>query len=52
LKSMRCTLGQGYLFSRPLDSKAANAFLQNHPTYALSALISDGLIQSQLDLLN
>ena len=52
LKSMKCTLGQGYLFSRPLDARAANAFIQDHPTYALSALIGDGLIQSQLDLLN
>jgi diguanylate cyclase (GGDEF)-like protein len=52
LKSMKCTLGQGYLFSRPLDAQAANAFIQDHPTYALSALIGDGMIQSQLDLLN
>jgi EAL domain-containing protein (putative c-di-GMP-specific phosphodiesterase class I) len=52
LKSMKCTMGQGFLFSRPLDAKAAKAFIQDHPTYSLSALIGDGLIQSQLDLLN
>jgi diguanylate cyclase (GGDEF)-like protein len=52
LKSMKCTLGQGFLFSHALDAKAANAFIQDHPTYALSALIGDGVIQSQLDLLN
>jgi EAL domain-containing protein (putative c-di-GMP-specific phosphodiesterase class I) len=52
LKSMNCYLGQGYLFARPMDAKAANAFIQNHQSYALSALIGDGLIQSQLDLLN
>jgi len=52
LKSMKCTLGQGYLFSRPLDANAANAFIQDHPTYALSALIGNELIQSQFDLLN
>lgn len=52
LKSMKCTLGQGYLFSRPLDANAANAYIQDHPTFVPSALIGDGLIQSQLDLLN
>ena len=52
LKSMKCTLGQGYLFSRPLEASAAHAFIQDHPTYMPSALISDGLIQSRLDLLN
>lgn len=52
LKSMNCTLGQGYLFSRPLDANAAYAFIQDHPTYLHPAAISDGLIQSRLDLLN
>jgi diguanylate cyclase (GGDEF)-like protein len=52
LKSMNCTLGQGYLFSRPLDANAANAFIQDHPIYLPTALIGDGLIQSQFDLLN
>jgi EAL domain-containing protein (putative c-di-GMP-specific phosphodiesterase class I) len=52
LKSIKCTFGQGYLFSRPLDANAANAFIQDHPTYVPPALIGDGLIQSQLDLLN
>jgi len=53
LKSMKCTLGQGYLFSRPLDANAANAYIQDHySTFVPSALIGDGLIQSQLDLLN
>ncbi len=52
LKSMKCTLGQGYLFSRPMDANAAYAFIQDHPTYLPSAVISDGLIQSRLDLLN
>ncbi|MCM3901753.1 MAG: bifunctional diguanylate cyclase/phosphodiesterase [Pyrinomonadaceae bacterium] len=52
LKSMSCTLGQGYLFSRPLDANAANAYIQDHPTFVPSSLIGDGLIQSQLDLLN
>jgi diguanylate cyclase (GGDEF)-like protein len=56
LKSMKCSLGQGYLFSRPMDAQSASTFIQDHRTYAHSALISDGfsdgLIQSQLDLLN
>ncbi|CAN5762204.1 hypothetical protein BH18ACI4_BH18ACI4_20770 [soil metagenome] len=52
LKAIRCTLGQGYLFSRPLDAIAAYAFIQDHPIYLPPALISDGLIQSQFDLLN
>jgi diguanylate cyclase (GGDEF)-like protein len=52
LKSMDCTLGQGYLFSRPLDANAANTFIQNHQRYVPPALIGDGLIQSQLELLN
>lgn len=52
LKAIRCNLGQGYLFSRPLDPKAASAFIQDHPTFVPAALIEEGLIQSQLDLLN
>jgi len=51
LKSMKCTLGQGYLFSRPMDANTATAFIQDYPTYVPSALINDGLIQSQFDLL-
>ena len=52
LKSMKCTLGQGFLFATPLDANAAWNYIQDHPTFVPSALISDGLIQSQLDLLN
>lgn len=52
LKLMKCTLGQGYLFSRPLDAEAAHAFIQAQQSYALPALIGDGVIHSQLDLLN
>lgn len=52
LKSMKCTLGQGYLFSRPLEAHAARAYIQNYPSYVSSALIGDGLLQSRLDLLN
>ena len=52
LKSMKCTLGQGYLFSRPLDASAAQAFIETHSSYIPSALIKDGLIQTQFDLLN
>lgn len=29
LKSLGCELGQGYLFSKPLDRKAAEAMLKN-----------------------
>jgi EAL domain-containing protein (putative c-di-GMP-specific phosphodiesterase class I) len=52
LKSMKCTLGQGYFFSRPLDASAAQAFIETHSSYIPSALINDGLIQTQFDLLN
>lgn len=52
LKAIRCTLGQGYLFSRPLDAKAANVFMQDHQTFVPAGLIGEGLIQSQFDLLN
>lgn len=52
LKSMNCTLGQGYLFSRPLSANAASAFIQDHPSHIPTALIGESFIQSRLDLLN
>lgn len=52
LKSMKCTLGQGYFFSRPLEATATHAFIEAHFRYIPSALINDGLIQTQFDLLN
>jgi hypothetical protein len=52
LKSMKCTLGQGYFFSRPLDASAAQAFIETHSSYIPSALINEGLIQTQFNLLN
>jgi EAL domain-containing protein (putative c-di-GMP-specific phosphodiesterase class I) len=52
LKSMNCALGQGYLFSRPLDANMARAFIQERPTHVPAGIIGDGLIQSQFDLLN
>ncbi len=52
LKSLRCNFGQGYLFSAPLDAEQARAFIQNHQPFIPAAFIEDGLIQTQLDLLN
>jgi diguanylate cyclase (GGDEF)-like protein len=52
LKSLSCTFGQGYLFSRPLVAEAAAAFIQEHQSFVPSALIGEELIQSQLELLN
>ncbi len=52
LKTLRCNYGQGYLFSAPLDAERAGAFIQTHQSFVPAALIEDGLIQSQLDLLN
>lgn len=52
LKSMKCTLGQGYFFSRPLDASAAQAFIETRASYIPSALINESLIQTQFNLLN
>ncbi|MGH9967167.1 MAG: putative bifunctional diguanylate cyclase/phosphodiesterase [Pyrinomonadaceae bacterium] len=52
LKSIKCTFGQGYLFSRPLTAEDARAFIQSHQPFVPSVLLGEGLIQSQLDLLN
>ena len=52
LKSMKVALGQGYLFSCPVDAAAAGAFILDHPSYAFSNLMGEGLIHSQFDLLN
>jgi EAL domain-containing protein (putative c-di-GMP-specific phosphodiesterase class I) len=52
LKSLRCNFGQGYLFSGPLDAEQAAEFIQSHQPFIPAALIEDGLIQTQLDLLN
>ena len=52
LKSLRCNFGQGYLFSEPLDAEQATEFIQSHQPFIPAALIEEGLIQSQLDLLN
>lgn len=52
LKALQCNYGQGYLFSTPLDAERAASYIQSHQSFVPAVLIEDGLIQSQLDLLN
>lgn len=52
LKSLRCNFGQGYLFSAPLTAEEAAEFIQSHQPFVPAALIEEGVIQTQLDLLN
>ncbi len=52
LKALHCNYGQGYFFSAPLDVERAAAYIQSHQSFVPAVLIEDGLIQSQLDLLN
>lgn len=52
LKAMGCGYGQGYLFSRPLMAEAASLFVQEHQPFALPRLIEEGLVQSELQLVN
>ena len=46
LKSLKCTQGQGYLFSRPVDAKAATGYVHDHQPFIPSTLIEAGLLQS------
>ena len=52
LKSLRCDFGQGYLFSGALNAEEAEAFIQSHQSFIPAALIEDGMIHAQLDLIN
>lgn len=52
LKAMGCGFGQGYLFARPLMVEAATLFVQEHQVFAVSNLIDDSRVQSQLQLVN
>lgn len=52
LKSMGCSYGQGYIFSRPLMAQAATLFVQEQQTLTLPALIDDSLMQSELQMVN
>lgn len=52
LKGMRCGYGQGYLFSRPLTAEAAGWFVQERQPLSVSNLIEEGLVQTELQLVN
>ena len=52
LKAMGCGFGQGYIFSRPLMAEAATLFVQEHQAFAVSNLIDDSRVQSQLQMVN
>ncbi len=52
LKLLRCGLGQGYLFSCPLNAEAAALFVQDHQPFVLPGVIAEELVQSQLELVN
>jgi diguanylate cyclase (GGDEF)-like protein len=52
LKAMGCGYGQGYLFSRPMMAEAAGLFVQEHQPLSLSGIIEDGVLHSELQLVN
>ncbi|MEP6635711.1 MAG: EAL domain-containing protein, partial [Acidobacteriota bacterium] len=52
LRSMKCAFGQGFLFSRPMQPEAAALFVRDHQPFMMSELIGEGMVHSQLDLLN
>jgi len=49
LKELSCSYGQGYFFSKPLDSINAEEFLQNNVFWKDNTLSSDGASQNDIE---